>query len=172
MQNKVGKTNYDAKVAEFDRLASIERRQNEEDDWRNTQKSDRQEALDEKARLKKIADDKANRPWYSKLGDEALNLIPEAAGLIPVKFLQGPAKALLKEGVNQMRGSGDIRPATEWNLKVKAHMKKNKKTLHESSQALANKKTRKPSAWNLKVKNYMSENPGISLKDALQDLKK
>jgi hypothetical protein len=139
MQNKEGKKQYDAKVAEFDRLASVERRANEEDDWRNTQKADRQAALDEQARLKRIADEKANKPWYSKLGDEALNLIPEAAGLIPVKFLQAPAKALLKEGVSSLKGLGKKkrgRPPSAWNIKVKEYMNKYGGSMKEALQAL------------------------------------
>ena len=138
MQRKKGKELYDAKVAEFDRLASVERRQNEEDDWRNTQKSDRQAALDEQARLKKIADDKANRSWSDKLLDAGLDLIPEAAGLIPVKFLQGPAKALLKEGVAGLKGLGKRRgrPPSAWNIKVKEYMNKYGCSMKEALQAL------------------------------------
>ena len=187
MQRKKGKELYDAKVAEFDRLASVERRQNEEDDWRNTQKSDRQAALDEQARLKKIADDKAHRSWGDKLLDAGLDLIPEAAGLIPVKFLQGPAKALLKEGVNQMKGRA--KPA--WYNKI-ADLAVEKglpeltklipmKELQDPTEKILRigvnqlrgkaKPKRKPSAWNIKVKSYMNKY-GCSMKEALQALKK
>ena len=187
MQQKKGKENYDAKVAEFDRLASVERRQNEEDDWRNTQKADRQAALDEQARLKKIADDKANRSWGDKLLDAGLDLIPEAAGLIPVKFLQGPAKALLKEGVAGLKGRA--KPA--WYNKI-ADLAVEKglpeltklipmKELQDPTEKILRigvnqlrgkaKPKRKPSAWNIKVKSYMNKY-GCSMKEALQALKK
>ena len=187
MQQKKGKENYDAKVAEFDRLASVERRQNEEDDWRNTQKADRQAILDEQARLKRIADDKANRSWGDKLLDEGLNLIPEAAGLIPLKVLQAPAKALLREGVNQMRGRA--KPA--WYNKI-ADLAVEKglpeltklipmKELQDPTEKILRigvnqlrgkaKPKRKPSAWNIKVKSYMNKY-GCSMKEALQALKK
>jgi len=175
MQNKKGKENYDKQVKEYAKQGEIDRRYNEERDWRNTQKSDRQEDLDYKAMVKRLAEEKAkeeaDKPWYDRLGEEALNLIPEAASLIPVKALQAPAKGLLREGVNQMKGLGDIRPATDWNKKVKAHMKKNNLTLHESSKELAKKRGRPPSAWNVKVKEYMSKH-GCSMKEALQALKK
>ena len=78
---------------------------------------------------------------------------------------------MLREGVNQMRGNGDIRPATDWNKKVKAHMKKNNLTLNESSKELAKKRGRPPSAWNVKVKEYMNKY-NVSMKEALQALKK
>ena len=187
MQQKKGKENYDAKVAEFDRQADAERRQNEEDDWRNTQKADRQEILDEKARLKRIADDKANRSWGDKLLDEGLNLLPEVAGLIPLKVLQAPAKALLREGVNQMRGRAkpawynkiaDL--AVEKGLPELTKLIPNKE-LQDPTEKLLRiginqlrgkaKPKRKPSTWNLKVKSYMNKY-GCSMKEALQALKK
>jgi len=173
MQNKKGKENYDAKVAEFDRLASVERRQNEEDDWRNTQKADRQEMLDEKARLKRIADEKANKSWGDKLLDAGLDLIPEAAGLIPLKVLQGPAKALLKEGVAGLKG----RAKPSWYNKIadlavekglpeltklipmKDLQDPTEKILRIGINQLRGKGDIRPATeWNLKVKAHMKKN--------------
>jgi hypothetical protein len=92
LQNKKGKENYNKQVEEYARLGEVDRRYNEERDWRNTQKADRQEDLDYKAMMKRQAEEKAkeeaNKSWFDKLGEEALNLIPEAASLIPIKALQ------------------------------------------------------------------------------------
>jgi len=173
MQNKKGKEIYDKQVKEYAKKGEDDRRYNEEREWRDTQKSDRQEDLDYKAMVKRQAEEaakeEADKPWYDKLGDLALEKgIPALTKLIPVKELQAPAEKLLKMGVDKMRGNGPIRPATDWNKRVKAHMKKNKQTLHQSSKALAK---RKPSSWNLKVKEYMAKT-GSSLKETLQALKK
>jgi hypothetical protein len=179
MQNKKGVENYNKQVAEYAKQGEIDKRYNEEREWRNTQKSDRQEDLDYKAMLKRQAEEKAkeeaDKEWYDKLGDYALEKgLPELTKLIPVKGLQKPAEQLLKIGVDKLRGNGDIRPATSWNKKVKEHMTKNSMTLREASKALASSGTsgnRKPSAWNERVKEYMKNN-NSTLKEALLALKK
>jgi hypothetical protein len=152
---KKGIERYNEQEKEFAKKGEEDRRYRESRDWANVQKSDRQEALDERARLEQEARDKAeyeaSKSWFDKFGEEALGLIPEAASLIPVKALQGPAKGLLKEGVNKMLGKGKS------------------ETLLKNSKLKGGK--RKPSAWNIKVKAYMNKH-NCSMKEALQKLKK
>jgi hypothetical protein len=110
---KKGVERYNKQTEEYAKKGEEDRRYRESRDWANIQKGDRQEALDEQARLTREARDKAeyeaSKSLFDKLGEEALGLIPEVAGLIPVKALQGPAKGLLKEGVNMALGKGKIR---------------------------------------------------------------
>ena len=153
---KKGVERYNDQVKEFAKKGEEDRRYRESRDWANVQKGDRQEALDERARLEREARDKAeyeaSKTWFDKFGEEALGQIPEIAGLLP-KPLQGPAKGLLKEGVNQMLGRGGKSP-WETLVKVKGGAKK-----------------RQPSAWNMKVKAYIDKH-GCSMKEALQALSK
>jgi hypothetical protein len=136
---KKGIERYNEQEKEFSKKGEEDRRYRESRDWANVQKSDRQEALDERARLEREARDKAeyeaSKSWFDKIGEEALGLIPEAASLIPVKALQGPAKGLLKEGVNKMLGKGKRKPSS-WNIKVKAYMNKHNCSMKEALQKL------------------------------------
>lgn len=137
---KKGVENYNKQVDEYAKQGEIDRRYNEEREWRNTQKGDRQEELDYKAMVKRQAEEKAkeeaDKPWYDKLGDLALEKgIPALTKLIPVKELQAPAEKLLNMGVDKMRGNGKRKPSA-WNLKVKAYINKHNCSMKEALQAL------------------------------------
>ena len=137
---KKGVENYNKQVEEYAKQGEIDRRYNEEREWINTQKSDRQEDLDYKAMMKRLAEEKAkeeaDKPWYDKLGDLALEKgLPELTKLIPIKELQKPAEQLLKMGVDKMRGNGKRKPSA-WNLKVKAYINKHNCSMKEALQAL------------------------------------
>jgi hypothetical protein len=144
LANKKGVEKYNKQTEEFAKKGEEDRRYRESRDWANVQKGDRQEALDERARLEREARDKAeyeaSKSWFDKVGEMALEQgLPELTKLIPIKQLQKPAEQLVKSGVSAMLGKGG--------------------------------KKRKPSAWNIKVKAYMNKH-NCSMKDALQNLKK
>jgi hypothetical protein len=151
---KKGVERYNKQTEEFSKKAEEDRRYRESRDWANIQKTDRQEALDEKARLEREAKDKAeyeaSKSLFDKFGEEALGLIPEVAGLIPVKALQAPAKGLLKQGVSGLLGQGSkkkvgvkkvLSPKQKaYQAKIKMIMNKEKCNFKEALTKLKNYK--------------------------------